>query len=220
MPQTGFLLAEDEAVKAKFSGVSLIDTRNPSGNPVQVFYGLPNNSRETRFPYITIDLVSIDHARELQSSDQPINVTYIPDAATDARAAQATPPPSNVNLVSYEYIPVWLTYQVATWSRNAQHDRQLHAILLATNRISMRWGYLNIPADGTTRRFELLGWNQADSMERTDSETKRVWRKVYNLRCNAELTPFAIQTVAEVATVTVTLAGYVGDVTGGQGPYT
>lgn len=218
MAATGFLLAEDEAIKAKFTGITLVD-RTPGGNPVSVFYGLPDAGRETRFPYITIDLVGIGHAREMQSSDQPINVTYIPDVAIDARAAQATPPPSNVNLMSYEYIPVWLTYQVATWSRFAQHDRQLHAILLATNRISMRWGYLNIPADGTTRRFELLGWNQADSMERSDSETKRIWRKVYNLRCNAELTPFAIQQVAEVATVDLSLLAYVGNVLTGEGPY-
>jgi hypothetical protein len=220
MAEVGFLLAEDEAIKLKLSGLTVVDTKNPSGNPVSVFYGMPAAGRETRFPYITIDLLSVDHATDLQSSDQPIKPTYWPDTTTDAKTLQATPPPSNFNLASFEYVPVWLTYQIATHTRHAQHDRSLHARLLATNRIPFRWGYLEVPADGTTRRFELLGWSQSDQMERTDADTKRIFRKAYTVRCNAELTPFALQQIQTVTTVTVTLQGYVGNVIDGQGPYT
>lgn len=221
MPETGFLLAEDEALKIKMSGLTVADTKNPTGNAVSVFYGFPAAGRETRYPYITIDLLSVDHATDLQHSDQPINVTYWPDTTPDAGTLFATPLPTGTHATSFEYVPVWLTYQVMTHARFAQHDRQLHAKLLATNRIPMRWGYLNIDADGTTRRLDLMGWQQADTMERTDSESKRIWRKAYTVRCNAELTPFALQSVQEVATVSVELLAYIGNVPpGGEGPYT
>lgn len=220
VPETGFLLAEDEAVKLKMQGLTVTDTKNPTGNPVEVFYGFPAGGRETRYPYITIDLLSVDHATDLQSSDQPINPTYWPDTTTDATSLFATPLAAGMHPTSFEYVPVWLTYQIMTHTRFAQHDRQLHAKLLATNRISMRWGYLNVEADGTTRRWDLMGWTQADTMERSDSESKRIWRKAYTCRCNAELTPFALLSVQEVATVSVELLAYIGSVQGGEGPYT
>lgn len=223
MTQTGFLLAEDEAIKAKMSGIVLSDN-TPGGNPVTVFYGMPSAGRETRYPFITVDLLSVDHATDLQSSDQPVTPTYWPDTTTDAKTLFATPPPSNFQLTTWEYIPVWLTYQVMTHTRFAQHDRQLHGILLQTGRIPFRWGSLEIPADGTTRRLDLLGWNQSDTLERTDKETKRIWRKAYSVRCNAELTPFNVFQIQTVATVSVTLLAYVNSVITppngvGEGPY-
>lgn len=220
MAETGFLLAEDEAIKLKLSGLTVIDTKHPTGNTVGVFYGFPDRPAENRWPFITIDLISVDHAREMQSSDQPINPTYWPDTTTDATTLFATPLPAGMHPTSYEYIPVWLTYQIMTWSRNAQHDRQIHARLLATQRIPMRWGYLNVPADGTTRRLELLSRSYGDSMERMDSSGKRSFRTAYTVRTNAELTPFALMSVQEVATVSVTLQAYIGNVVDGEGPYT
>jgi hypothetical protein len=222
MSAVGFLFAEDEAVKTKLSGITLSD--KTGANPVSVFYGYPSAGRETRYPFITVDLLSVDHAVDLQSSDQPINVTYWPDTTTDASTLFATPPAANFGMTSYEYVPVWLTYQVMTHTRFAQHDRQLHGILLATNRIPFRWGYLQVPADGTTRRWENLNIAQSDTIERTDKESKRIWRKAYTVRCNAELTPFALQTVQEVATVDITLQAYINSTIlppngTGSGPY-
>lgn len=220
MARTGFLLAEDEAIKAKLSGLTVIDTRNPTGNPVGVFYGYPDRPSENRWPFITIDLLSVDHAVEMQSSDQPINPTYWPDESTDATTMFATPLATGMHPTSFEYIPVWLTYQIMTWSRSAQHDRQIHARLLATQRIPFRWGYLNVDADGTTRRLELLGRTTGDSMERMDSSGKRSFRTAYTVRVNAELTPFALRSVQEVSTVSVELRAYIGSVLDGEGPYT
>jgi hypothetical protein len=202
---TGFLLAESEALKNKLSGLQLTDTRNPSGNPVDVFFRYPDAEKQPRYPFITIEMLGISERKEVQSSDQPINVTYWPDETTDVHTLYATPPASNYGVTSFEFIPVWLMFQVRTFARNHNHDIQLHSKLFSTNRIPFRWGYLEIPADGTTRRLDLLGWTQADRYERADDANKRIFSKVYTLRTNAELTPFTYSAIREVDTVNVTV---------------
>jgi hypothetical protein len=202
----GFLLAEDEALKIKLQGLTLTDTKYPAGNPVNVFYRYPDSDKQARYPFMTIELLSVDHATDLQSSDQPIKPTYWPDMTPDASTLLATPLGSGYAMTSYEYVPVWLTYQVRTFVRFAKHDRELHSKLLVTNRVPFRWGYLQVPADGTTRRLDNMGWQQADHMETSQDGDKRVFSKIYTLRTNAELTPFALHSIRTVdfSTITVT----------------
>ena len=66
--RTGFLLAEDQALKEKFSGIQLVDDRD-STRDVQVFFRYPEGETERTYPFITIELLDINHAANRQHSD-------------------------------------------------------------------------------------------------------------------------------------------------------
>ena len=68
MPNPGFLLAEDAAVKARFSGMTVTDDKN-AARPVQVFFRYPEGDTERTYPFITIEMIDIVHALDRQHSE-------------------------------------------------------------------------------------------------------------------------------------------------------
>lgn len=214
--ETGFLMAEDEAVKAKFSGIELADDRDGT-RPVKVFFRWPSQDMEKAFPFITVECIGIAHAEERQHSDQYVygfsgtpsvdqaafmtpatSFDYWPDTSTTLAGA---PGVAAGWVRTQEFVPVNLMYQVATHTRSALHDRQLTAILMGTMRIPFRFGHLNVPADDSVRRFDLLGWSQADMHDGEAANRKMIFRKVYTLQTTAELPPFALTTLTSVSSV-------------------
>ena len=89
-------------------------------------------------------------------------------------------------LVSNEFVPVDLLYQVSTFTRSALHDRQLSASML-TKVFPFRTGSIHVQADNTDRRLELLDWSTADLLDPEAGYRKRIFRKVYTLQMSAEL---------------------------------
>jgi hypothetical protein len=85
-----------------------------------------------------------------------------------------------------DFIPMDLLYQVSTYTRTALHDRELTAGILQKT-VPMRFNSITIPADGTTRRFDLLDWTNADLLDMESGFRKRIFRKVLTLRMSAEL---------------------------------
>ena len=69
--RAGFLLAEDQALKAKFSGIQLVDDRDTTRD-VQVFFRYPEGETEKKYPFITLEMLDIIHAKVRQHSDQNI----------------------------------------------------------------------------------------------------------------------------------------------------
>ena len=53
MSRSGFLLAEDEALKQHLSGITVTDDRNEH-RPVKVFFRYPEGETEKHYPFITI----------------------------------------------------------------------------------------------------------------------------------------------------------------------
>ena len=51
--RTGFLLAEDQALKVKFSSIQLVDDRDATRD-VQVFFRYPEAETEKKYPFITL----------------------------------------------------------------------------------------------------------------------------------------------------------------------
>lgn len=203
MARTGFLLAEDEAIKARLTGLTVTDDRNNT-RPIQVFFRYPDAETEREYPFITIEMLDIVHAKNRQHSELPIyyyntaagasvpanverhaNVmTYWPDKSSNFEFL------TNKNeypyLVSNEFVPVDLLYQVSTFTRSALHDRQLSAMML-TKVFPFRRGSIHIDADNTDRRLELLDWSTADLLDPEAGYRKRIFRKVYTLQMSAEL---------------------------------
>lgn len=197
MTTTGFLLAEDAAVKARFTGLTVSDDRNGS-RPVQVFFRYPEGDTERVYPFITIEMLDIVHATERQHSEVTIYASTSTAASTQfsgPRAMEYWPSQasaftqySNMGPIvrANDFIPVDILYQVSTYTRSALHDRQLTAQMLHSY-ARIRWGFIDVPADNTIRRFDLLDWVTADLLDPEAGYRKRIFRKVYTLKMSAEI---------------------------------
>lgn len=203
MARTGFLLAEDEAIKKRLMGLTVTDDRNNT-RPVQVFFRYPDAETEREYPFVTIEMLDIVHAKNRQHSELPIYYYNTAGGASAPTGASSMPnamnywPSTSPNfgyldnkndfqvLVSNEFVPVDLLYQVSTFTRSALHDRQLSANFL-TKVFPFRRGSIHIDADNTDRRLELLDWSTADLLDPEAGYRKRIFRKVYTLQMSAEL---------------------------------
>lgn len=194
MSRSGFLLAEDEALKVRLSGLTVSDDRDASRD-VQVFFRYPEGETERLYPFITIELIDIVHARNRQHSvvdqygyaegddfaNSPGALTYWPSTSDTL-----TVPDGFEYMKTTEFIPVDILYQVSTFTRSFQHDRQLQYKLLY-NKLGFRYNSIYIPADGTSRRLDLLDWTTADLLDPEAGYKKRIFRKIYTLQMSAEL---------------------------------
>jgi hypothetical protein len=168
-----------------------------------VFFRYPETETEKEFPFITIEMVSMNYARGRQHSEHflyygnaasgasinpsdPNYIGYFPSEldqdALDALLAQS----GEAYLKTQSYVQVDLVYQIATHTRNALHDRQLSSLMLR-NKLRLRSNFLIVPADGTVRRLDLLSWSQSELLDSEAGYRKRIFRKVYTVQINAEL---------------------------------
>lgn len=223
MSRTGFLLAEDEAIKQRFSNLKVYDDRDVA-RPVQVFFRYPESETERTYPFITIEHIDIVHARNRQHSENiiyyktdgsggsagPVTMSYWPSVSKNF--GFITNKNNYEYLAANEHVPVDLLYQVSTFARTALHDRQLSAQLL-TKVVPFRQGFIEIPADGTMRRFDLLDWTTADLLDPEAGYRKRIFRKVYTLQMSAEIPSSAIYGVHSTESVAITIRNTVDDTT-------
>jgi len=219
MPNPGFLLAEDAALKARFSTLKVSDDRNGQ-RPVQVFFRYPDAETERSYPFLTIEMIDIVHARNRQHSEtqivypktgisgrtdmlnDPNLMTYWPSRVANMETISAT---GKDFIVSNEFVPVDILYQVSTFTRSALHDRQLSSQMLSTI-VPFRKGFIEVPEDGTVRRLDLLDWTTADLLDSEAGYRKRIFRKIYTLQMTAEIPStdmFGLQQIDTVVTSVV-----------------
>lgn len=207
--KTGFLLAEDEALKIRFSGLTVTDDREAS-RPVQVFFRYPEGETERYYPFITLELIDVVHAKNRQHSEttlythragHPSNINYWP-----SQSSASSPPLVDGNdfYSTTEFTPIDILYQVSTFTRSALHDRQLTAQIL-TEVTPFRYNSILVGADGTSRRLDLLDWATADLLDPEAGYRKRIFRKVYTLQMSSELPTTALIGLKKVLSVSTTL---------------
>lgn len=185
-------IAEDEALKMQLTGIRVTDA-NSAARPVKVYFRLPEaEERRVDYPFITIDFIDIVEDTE-RAHRGYINLGYEPHGVE--------PAPEGFTLASEFPVPVRLIYQVTSYTRSAQHDRQIMGNLMA-GRIPIRFGQIHVPADGTTRRLDFLGVDQADGLDRNN---KRVFRKAFTVAIPSEIFPAAIDLVQQAAMVSTTI---------------
>ena len=206
--KTGFLFAEDEAIKKLFTGLTVSDDRE-SSRPVQVFFRYPEGETERYYPFITIELIDVMHAKNRQHSETFLNTHHAghPDNIDYWPSTSSASSPTNGDFDSYkttEFTPIDLLYQVSTFTRSAIHDRQIASQMLTTV-IPFRYSSINIEADGTSRRLDLLDWSTADLLDPEAGYRKRIFRKVYTLQMTSELPTSALIGLKKVTSVSTTL---------------
>lgn len=203
-----WLLNEDAALKAKFAGLVVTDSNAPvQGRPVAVRFTVPSYELATMdYPTIAISHGAITRASDREHrghtylpyvpedypNDTPAKdgFPYIPDGATSVD-------PSRSPFYTQDWpIPHNIDYQVVAHHRLEQHQTQLTAALAAIDRIPPRFGYLEIPEDGTVRSLDLIGGPERE--EAKDENGKRVFRTHYAVRVYSELPLYAVQNVYEL----------------------
>mgnify|MGYP006279355083 FL=1 len=172
------ILNEDAALKAMLTGITVSDSGN-NARPVGVWFGQPDlEIRNKSYPYIVIHFIgySEDFTRAHRGIVE-LGYTY---EGYDAETSYIGEYP----------IPVNLDYQITTYARQPRHDRQIMAEMLAGQRIPLRYGEIVIPEDNTVRRMDLLGMTKRDLI---DSDGKRLFSNVYNVRISAEILPAVLE---------------------------
>jgi hypothetical protein len=209
MPK-GFLLAEDAAVKARFSEITVTDDRNAE-RPVSVYFRYPEGETEKKYPFITIELIDIAHDTSRQQSENYYYysstasassrtdfLNYYPSELTAQELAAQTQGSNYLRMESF--VPMTLVYQISTFARSALHDRQLTSKILRRV-MPFRRGFIEIPEDGTIRRFDLAGWASADLLDQEAGFKKRIFRKVYTVQLTAEMPTSDLVAIKRVTSV-------------------
>jgi hypothetical protein len=214
MPAVGFLLAEEEAMKAKFSGLTLAAPRKEDGQvKVKVWYRGASPERITEYPNILIDLVDIVPALDRAHSQEYVNFDYWPSSAsTKAEALEflgMDPLGESESVLAMRFFPVDLIFQVATRTRTKLHDAALRAKII-TQIAPFRFGYLNIPADGSTRHLDLRGWSSSTDNEGTSGKSTIVFTTLYEISVTAEI-PLGLPEVYERVQQILISLGIEGD---------
>lgn len=212
MSNSGFLFAEDAALKAWFSALTVSDDREAE-RPVRVFFRYPENETERNYPFATIELIDVVHAVNRQHSEVklyaststaasaqfvgPNSLTYLPSETSDMTQFS-----SMGEFVSTdEFVPVDLLYQVSTYCRSVFHDRQLVSQIM--RRLApFRSRYIEVQEDQTLRRLQLLDWITADLLDPEAGYRKRIFRKIYTLQLSAEMTQTDLVGISRVLSVT------------------
>lgn len=218
MPNPGFTLAEDAALKQRLMSLRVSDDRDMQ-RPIQVFFRYPEAETEKSYPFATIDLIDIQYARDRQESERRYYYTNVSGASAPPLYVQSASDslnyfPSemsavdiqqdwegdNVYLYTDQFVPVNLMYQISTYCRSQRHDRQLTAAMLRYV-FPLRRGFIEIPEDGTIRRCDILDWRSADLLDQESGYKKRIFRKVLTVQINAEIPQRDLASVKRVSTV-------------------
>jgi hypothetical protein len=210
MPNKGFLLAEDAAVKNRFSNLTVSDDRNAS-REVQVFFRYPEGETEKIYPFITVEMVGLSHDTRRQLSETTLyysnsasasnNANYINYYPSELTESEMSSMVNNSNVLAvHSFIPVSLVYQITTHTRSALHDRQLSSKILRRV-VPFRQGFIEIPEDGTIRRFDLMSWSTSDLLDRESGYRKRIFRKMFTIQMNAEIAATDLTSIRKVASV-------------------
>lgn len=194
MPNPGFTLAEDAALKRRLSQLSVSDDRETVRVP-KVFFRYPEGETENVYPFVTIDLIDISYIPQRSESER----TYYYNPGTNGPASNLHFYPSEMNeadmleqsggttlLTTDQFVPVDLVYQITTHARSQRHDRQL-TMLMLRRVFPFRRGFIEVPEDGTIRRCDLMDWRNADVLDQEAAYRKHMFRKVYTVTINAEI---------------------------------
>lgn len=197
----GFILAEESALKKYLSGIQVpkftAGQQTDEYSTVPVYYRWPTSERNITYPYITIDLLSIDPAYgRWHSWTDPMKVpavftdqdhpgeyrtgNYYPGQAHDIEVSDDA-----FGLATGPYLPYDLLFQVSVFSRTAHHDRFLSSKFFV-DFFQQRNFWIDTDIDRVWHRCELVSWVSGDSME-TMEATKRQFRKIYTVRMETEV---------------------------------
>jgi hypothetical protein len=204
-----WLFNEDSALKIKLQGLTVSDANN-SSRPVPVRFRLPEAEvADLTFPIIVISHNGWYPAPE-RMHDGYAKLPYAPEGLPawfpDTGSATTTFLPSDSPYWSWFPTPYNFDYQVTVYCRFMhEHTIPLTSALAQYDRLPARFGFLDIPEDGTKRTLQLLGGPELQTGK--DANGKRLFWVNYVIRVFSELVP-AITMPVLAKTVNLDLSVY------------
>lgn len=184
-----FIFNEDRALFNKLQGLIVSDVNAPdSGRPVEVKWINPDIELvNLTFPSIIISNVGITFDEEraaagwfqLPYAPEGFATWETPEVVASSPYYAQTPIPYNIN------------YQIEVLTRTNQHSTFLTAVLSGIDFLNARFGYLEIPEDGTIRRMDLMSGPERQSIH--DKDGKRLFHSIYSVSVSTELLPKEIE---------------------------
>lgn len=215
----GFILAEESALRKYLSGttVPIYKSGQQTGGrqEVPVYFRWPTSERNIVYPYITIDLLSVDPAYTrwhswtnpmltpaLYSTEDDthhaVASRYYPDVARDFE-----PSDDAFGFWTGPYQPYDLLFQISVFSRTVHHDRFLTSRFFV-DFMRQRNFWVSTDIDGVWHRCETMGFVSGDSME-TMEATKRQFRKIFTVRMETEIPSTKLYELRKVDRVDIKL---------------
>lgn len=194
-----WLLSEDAAVKVKLQGLHVTDANAENGRTVPVRFRLP----ETEVADLTYPIIVIEHDGWYPAPEREhrglIQLPYAPEDYApwwdDTGPATTTFSPSDSPYWSLFPLPYNLDYYITVYTRfMREHTIPLVAQLAAYDRLNSKFGYLDVPQDGTKRTLQLLGGPAP--IDGYDENNKRYFSVKYKIRVFSELVPEVMQYAA------------------------
>lgn len=202
---------EARALKAKFDGLTITDAAS-TDRPVEVWYRDPENEvRDMTFPSIVLEHGNISKANDREHRGVT-TLPYIPESFQPGPAAsvdeQTGTPVSfdpggtegedyNPNYSPFKVrdfpLPYNLDFTITIYSRFQTELMPLVGQLAQIDRIPERFGYLEVPEDGTIRTLDLLGGPEIVSTR--DGEGRRLFQAIYSVRVVSELNLYDVQQI-------------------------
>lgn len=211
---TGFVLAEEAALKQYLSGLTVPNQRGEGGvSEVPVWFRWPESERRMSYPFITLDLLSINAAYGRWTSVYDVAKAPVYFEADDGGEGRwgmyypgympQIPDDPDTSYYVERYLPYDLMFQVSVYARSAFHDRFLTSRFI-TDVFPPRSFAIDVQADHVWRRCELVQWVSGDTME-TSEASKRIFRKIYTVRMETEIPTSKIVEFEKIRTVHVDL---------------
>jgi len=181
-----WLRNEDAALKKKIQGLQVYDGNAPDGREVPVRYRLPQDElADLSYPIIIIEHAGLYPAPEREHRGY-IQLPYAPEGF---QPWYSGPGNADVSLSPYYAnfpMPYNFDYSVTLYARFMNTHVQPLVATLATERyLPAKFGYLEVPQDGTVRSMFLQGGPEFGYG--TDEDGKRMIKVTYLIRVFAEL---------------------------------
>lgn len=184
-----FIFNEDRALVSKLSGLLVGDINGPdSGRPVEVKW----LDADTELVDLTFPSIVISNSGIVFDAERAANGWFQLPYSPEGFPSWNTPlEPSTSPYFAQTPIPYNINYQIEVLSRNNKHATFLTAVLSGPDFLHARYGYLQIPEDGTIRRMDLVAGPERQSIH--DRDDKRLFQAIYSVTVSTELLPKEIE---------------------------
>ncbi len=204
------------ALKKKFDNIMVGSTNNPTHEVPVTFVEPDFELRNAEYPGIYLAYGPITKADDREHRG-PTNLTYAPpnmpvnvqvpkdmydkDSAVTEAWSQTFDRYSSPYRVADTPIPYNVDFNIMLAARNYQQNFQMIEQLQRLGRLPTRFGFLEIPEDGTVRTLEVLGGPTTNAVR--DEDGKRLIQTLYTVRVAAELSLYEVQQVNRVHEVDI-----------------
>lgn len=185
-----WLINEADALKNKVSGLTITDETS-TDREVEAWFRNPENElRDMTFPAIVLEYAGVSKADDREHRAGMITLGYIPEQFGPGPVGSFDTTqdfdPHDSPFRTFDYpIPYNLDFTITVYSRFQTQLMPIIAQLAQIDRIPPRFGFLEIPQDGTVRTLDLLGGPEI--VAERDPDGRRLFRAVYSVRVISEL---------------------------------